>query len=116
MGGIAKAITYALGFRHMAKDMGFTFSIDVFSDAIAAIGIARRRGVGKIRHLDTTDLWVQDKIRSGEVRLHKILGTENPADLFTKHLPRPAMETHMQKLNLVKLEGRPDAAPRLSAT
>ena len=97
----------------MAKDMGFEMSIDVFSDAIAAIGIARRRGVGRIRHLDTTDLWVQNKIRTGEVRLHKILGAENPADLFTKHLPRPAMDKHMLKLNLVRLEGRPEAAPNL---
>ena len=74
LSGIAKAMTYALGFQHMAKDLGFTFSIDVYSDAVAAIGIARRRGVGKIRHLDTTDLWVQAKIRSGALNLHKCWG------------------------------------------
>ena len=57
----------------------------MFSDAVAAIGIARRRGAGKIRHLDCTDLWIQEQLRGNELSLNKILGTENPADLLTKH-------------------------------
>ena len=60
--------------------------IRVHSDATAAIGIAKRRGLGRIRHLHTADLWVQEKIRNGHVELLKIAGKENPADLFIKHL------------------------------
>jgi hypothetical protein len=58
--------------------------IRLHSDATAAIGIAKRRGLGKIRHLSTADLWIQEKIRNGNMELVKILGTENPADILTK--------------------------------
>ena len=42
--------------------------------------------MGKIRHLATTDLWIQDKVRSRVLELVKVLGTENPADVLTKYL------------------------------
>ena len=54
--------------------------ITVHSDATAAIGIARRNRLGKIRHLDVTDLWMQDKIRSKQISLLKVLGADNVAE------------------------------------
>ena len=113
--GIAKAASHAIGVKSLLADLGYKVSIDLYSDAIAAIGIARRRGVGRIRHLDTTDLWIQEKVKSGEINLIKILGTENPADLFTKYLPRPEMLKHMSKLSVEQAEGRALAAPKLTA-
>ena len=59
--GINASITQALGLQSIAKDLGFTFKIRVHSDATAALGICRRRGLGKVRHLDVADLWAQDK-------------------------------------------------------
>ena len=55
----------------------------VHSNATAAIGIARHKGLGKICHLDVTDLWIQDKIRSKQIRLLKVLGADHVADVFT---------------------------------
>ena len=111
--GIAKATTHALGFRNMARDLQWTFGIQLFSDAVAAIGIARRRGAGKIRHLDCTDLWVQEKVRTGEVALEKIAGSLNPADLFTKYLARPDLQKNMDRLGIVKTDGRARTAPMI---
>ena len=85
--------------------------INVWSDATAAIGIARRKGLGKIRHLDCTDLWVQDKIRSGKITLQKILSTENPADVLTKYVDRKTLENALPKLGLSVKSGRPASAP-----
>ena len=31
--------------------------------------------------LDVEDLWVQDKVRNKYVEIHKVLGTQNPADM-----------------------------------
>ena len=56
------------------------------SDATAAIGISRRRGLGKVRHLATADLWMQDRIRKGDFTLDKILGSDNPSDMLTSNL------------------------------
>ena len=63
MHGIAKACTHALGVKGLLLDLGYEFEVEIMFDAVAALGIARRRGVGRIRHLDTTDLWIQERLR-----------------------------------------------------
>ena len=79
----------------------------VHSDATAAIGIARRKGLGKIRHLDVTDLWIQDKVWSKQVGLKKVLGTDNPANIFTEHVERSILQKAMSTINMVQMTGRP---------
>ena len=112
--GIAKGSANALGFRSIAKDLGLDFTLLVLSDAAAAIGIVRRRGLGRIRHLDCTDLWIQEKIRMGDITVEKIPGSENLADALTKTLPRPLLIKMLSGMALVPEEGRPDAAPQLT--
>ena len=58
-----------------SKDAGWNIDVPLHSDATAATGIGRRTGLGNIRHLDTTDLWIQDKIRSQKMELSKGIGT-----------------------------------------
>ena len=81
------------------------------TDATAAIGISRRRGLGKVRHLAVADLWVQDRVRSGDFVLRKVPGTDNASDILTKHVERPLLLTHLQKMNVHKEEGRTALAP-----
>ena len=49
-------------------------------------GIATRIGSGKLRHLAIRDLWVQEKVRAGELKLGKVKSEDNTSDLGTKHL------------------------------
>ena len=58
----------------------------VWTDSSAAMGICARQGLGKLMHLDTHTLWVQQAVRSGRIELKKVPGEENPADTLTKHL------------------------------
>ena len=44
--GISKCVSTALGMQSVARDLGFEMMAKVHSDACAAIGIARRRGLG----------------------------------------------------------------------
>ncbi len=60
-------------------------------------------------------LWVQDLVRAKECRLYKVLGTENPADLLTKPLPRAEIDGHLQRLGLSRATGRAETAPRADA-
>ena len=85
--------------------------LHIHSDATAAIGIARRKGLGKIRHLDVADLWIQDSIRSKKMRLSKVLGTKNCADVMTKYVDKSTMSKALELMNLHRLEGRPACAP-----
>ena len=93
------------------RDMGWTMRITLHSDATAAIGIARRKGLGKIRHLDVTDLWIQDTIRSKQIKLLKVLGTENVADVFTTYVDRTTLEKALANTCFFKVAGRPACAP-----
>ena len=86
------------------------------TDATAAIGIARRKGLGKIRHLDATDLWIQDRIRSGAIKLSKVPGTENMADVLTKYVKKKAMDAALRRMNLFTATGRPACAPAAMGT
>ena len=99
--------------QSLCKDLGWNYKLRVHSDASAAIGIARRRGLGKIRHLDVEDLWVQSKVRDKVVDLVKVAGVDNPADILTKYVDRSILEKMLQKLGMKRLEGRSAAAPML---
>ena len=79
----------------MLKEMGIEIPITIRSDASAAIGIVMRRGLGKIRHIDVTQLWLQDKVRSGDIKILKVKSSENNSDLLAKHHAQEAIATHM---------------------
>ena len=111
LGGINMGIAQGLGMQSVAADLGFKLKIRVHTDASAAIGICRRRGMGKVRHLDVADLWCQEKIRTGAVELQKVLGTENPADALTKYLDRQSLDKCLKTMGMTELSGRAACAP-----
>ena len=116
LGGINLGIQQGLGIQSVAADLGFQYKLRVHTDASAAIGICRRRGMGKIRHLDVADLWAQEKIRSGAVTLVKVAGQENPADALTKYLERATLEKCMKLMGMSELKGRAECAPMVAQT
>ena len=65
-----------------------------------------------MRHLATADLWIRDRIKK-DFKLEKILGSENPADMLTKHIDRSLMGKHMAKLGLFYGDGRAESAPAI---
>ena len=97
--------------QSIARDLGFTIAIRVHTDATAALGICRRRGLGKIRHLDVTDLWCQEKVREGAVELVKFLGSENAAENMTKYTGRAILDNMLKLAGLSTLDGRAECAP-----
>ena len=57
----------AIAISSYAKDLGLDLSGEVFTDSSAALGIAQRAGIGKVRHLRTQGLWVQEARVSGRL-------------------------------------------------
>ena len=47
-----KASAETLGMVAVLKDLGYNISGEVWDDAGAALGIIKRRGLGKTRHID----------------------------------------------------------------
>ena len=112
--GILKGASMGLGFRSLAADLGLTLNLKVHSDSAAAIGISQRRGLGRVRHIAVGDLWIQEKLREGELELVKVLGSENPADIFTKPVERATLIKMMDIMALEQEGGRASSAPQVS--
>ncbi len=112
--GVVRGSGIGLGYQNLLKDLGQKVPLRVWTDSSAAIGVCSRQGLGKLRHLDTHTLWVQQAIRSQRMKLCKIGGDVNPADLLTKHsLTREKM---MQLTKLYQCEyrgGRAESAPQI---
>ena len=81
------------------------------SDAVAAIDIVKRQGLGRVRHLAVADLWVQQRAKAGEVHYRKLAGKVNTSDMMTKPVEQEVIRRHMQSLGLIFKEGRHEATP-----
>ena len=97
----------------MMKDLGWDVTGEVWGDASAALGIINRRGLGKTRHIDTGLLWIQQTAAERQLKFSKVLGTNNPADLYTKHLDASTIEKHTRTMAYEFIEGRAKEAPKL---
>ena len=98
-----------------AKDMGIGMIGEVYVDSSAALGISQRCGIGKVRHLRTQGLWVQEARLTGRLAYRKVLGTKNPADVLTKHVPAELLQRHLETLCTEVRGGRAEAAPELNS-
>ena len=96
----------------MLAELGIEVSINVHTDSSTAKSISLRKGAGKIRHIETNQLWLQDKVKEKIISVKKIGTEENPADLFTKHLSREVIDKHLHKLGFRRESGRHDLAPK----
>ena len=105
-----KATSEGMGVLSVFKDFGMTINGKIWADASAALGIISRRGLGKVRHLDTSRLWIQEVNARKDFEFSKVAGSKNIADLMTKYLSRETAEMHFNSMGLSKDCERPEAA------
>jgi hypothetical protein len=109
-----KAAGVALGYQSLLRDVGHELPVRVWTDSTATIGICGRQGLGKLRHIDTHYLWVQQRVRDKTFELYKVRGEDNPADLFTKHLTsRERIHNLLELFGCVYRDGRSSKAPQV---
>ena len=98
----------------MMEDLNIKLPVRAWTDSSAALGIASRSGLGKLRHLETHTLWLQEKVRTGAIQVKKVHEKVNPADIFTKHLPsREKVHQLMGLFGCEYRDGRAESAPLL---
>lgn len=110
------ASSEAIGLRAMTIDYGDELQPWLYVDASAAIGVAQRTGLGKIRHLDTQSLWLQEAVRKRRIGLEKVKGTENPSDLMTKFTDLATLDKLCAIMGLVVRDGRAASAPKVTTS
>ena len=98
----------------MMQEMGISKGICVKTDASAAKGIALRRGMGKIRHIEVNQLWLQGKVADGTVKIEKIAAENNVADHLTKYLNQEGIQFHLGQTHQEVKEGRHSLMPRVA--
>ena len=83
---IVEAATRALGIKNLAEDIDMHMKVVLHTDSSSAKSMSSRRGVGRMRHIEAKWLWLQSAVADGRIKIFKIPGSKNPADLFTKFL------------------------------
>ena len=111
--GMVACSAEVLGIQACARDMGLVYDGTIYADASAALGIVQRRGVGKVRHIRTQSLWLQEAHATKRLGFEKIDGSRNPSDLMTKHLTDTLQQRHLEYMNVSAESGRAESAPQL---
>ena len=110
--GVIRGAGQGLGYQALLRDLGIEMPLRVWTGSSAAIGVCSRQGLGKLRHLDTHMLWIQQAVRTRRVDLRKVLGEQNPADLLTKHsISRQRLSDLVSLYGCRYLGGRAESAP-----
>ena len=74
----------AMCLKSIVKELGWDMAINFEVGANATIGILHRRGLGKLRHVEMEELWLQQEEDAGKVVVRMVPGTRNTADTGTK--------------------------------
>ena len=113
--GIVKGSSVGLGIRSVLADLGCRVRLGVNTDSSAAKGMATRKGLGKVRHVEVNQLWVQEKVASGDVELKKVEGVNNLADALTKHVDGEGLGKHMGGTGQARAHGRHVIMPQVAS-
>ena len=78
-----------------------SLNVIIHTDSTAGKAMSSRFGTSrKTRHVQLRYLFMQDLVKDGVIMLRKVLGTENPADVCTKHVTQETLLRHLWNLGL----------------
>jgi hypothetical protein len=101
LGGSHRGCLYGIFLQNMIFEFfGTVCTVEILTDSSAGKTIALRKGCGKVRHLDTKQLYIQDLTGSGRVRVLKCRGGDNLADMGTKPLARSYIERYKSMMGI----------------
>ena len=98
--GLVSATAATLGLLSILKDWGWKLNVQVLMDATAGIALGSRRGLGKLKHIDTAYMWVQQVYNEGKLKLAKRDTKEMLADFLTKAVDEATMLRCTKGLNM----------------
>ena len=79
-------------FAALFRELGFEVQQTLRVDSSSAIGVASRRGLQRLRHLDVRYLWLQGEVAEKRLALRKCRGDENLADMGTKPVDKETLQ------------------------
>ena len=103
---LSSAEAEGIGCVSMMRDLGDSLSLEIKLDATAGRAIAMRRGAGRIRHRKTNAVVAQRLVIHGDIKMTRVGGSDNCADLGTKHFGHQTMIRHLKFCGMLFAEGR----------
>ena len=98
-----KAACELIGLQIMSREMDIELAMKIYGDSSAAKGTLARQGSGKVKHLDTKQLWLQERIKKNEIEYIKIPRLQNVADALTHYWTIKDGAMHFKRMNLMTL-------------
>ena len=86
--------------RDVLMFFGYRVEASLHMDSAAARGICRREGVGKVKSLEVSTLWLQQVIKAKTLALKTVKSHDNCADLGTKTLTAATL-TQLRSMNIL---------------
>ena len=108
---IVKCAAIGFGARSMLSDFGMCADVVVRTDSSSELAVGSRRGLGRLRHVQTRYLWVQQRVQQGDLRLKKEPGDTNVSDALTKSLNEKRMTKLLAMMGYEFRDGRTSLAP-----
>jgi hypothetical protein len=102
-----------LGIISLARDLDDEIGGKVWADSSAALAIAKRKGAGKLRHINIGMLWIQEVEKMKRLDYKKVAGELNPADLMTKGVAKEKLRRHMRAASQEEKGGRAERGLRM---
>lgn len=84
----------------LKQEIGLPTSIMLYTDASAAQGSVLRTGLGRLKHLDMKNLWLQQEVQQRRPGVSKITDANNASDLLTKVMDGPKFLRRCQQFQL----------------
>ena len=71
--------------------------------------------MGRLRHIEVNQLWVQEKVATGKIRITKVSTESNLADALTKPVNAETIATHLAGVSCEARVDRHPAAPKIES-
>ena len=78
------------------------------------MGMVARKGMGRVRHVEVGELWIQDAVKNKVLTMNKVKGEDNPAEIRTTYIDQGKIHQHCHGMRPVPESSRPDSAPATS--
>ena len=94
----------------MLTDFGMCADVVVRTDSSSGLAVGFRRVLGRLRHVQTRYLWVQQRVQQGDLRLKKEPVDTNVSDALTKPLDEKRMTNLLTMMGYAFRGGRTSLA------
>ena len=81
------------------------------TDSSSGLAVGLHRALGRLRHVQTRHVWVQQRVEEGDLRLKKEPGDTNVSDVLTKSLDERRMTNMLTAMGYEFRDGRTSLAP-----